>query len=192
MEKVAIYFGLSDEMNNRLLKSVQKIEIENIDFIVNNKDFCPHLSLFHSFFSSIDFISNKLDGILGYELNETIDFLDVSYYSGGWYFINLKKKKELFDIQEEVVSVCKEFILKESIKEKKYLSDAEKKYYIEYGYPYVFECFNPHITLLRTKNKARLSFSEEILIKEKISNIGPIYLDRLKLSLLYGNGTVRS
>lgn len=141
---------------------------EPTEFILNNFNFIPHITLFHGVYEQekIQGIANVIESIL----HEADNFsITLSGYSNllGYIFWDTDKSKALENLHKNLVEKLSpltsglraEFI--EMLKTKS-VSPRRLEYIRKYGYPLCFEEYIPHITLSRLKNREN-SASERLI-----------------------------
>ncbi|QRZ60810.1 hypothetical protein [Rothia sp. ZJ932] len=117
----------------------------------------PHVSILQCPFFEEPLTVEKLSSlkeVLGkINQNDILGRADgLKYQPSYWAFMNFTFGDYIYEFQEEALVLLERFIDKSSIAKKDFTgySFNQKKYYLKYGYRYLFDEFQPHVTVGRT------------------------------------------
>jgi hypothetical protein len=184
IKKYALVLTLNNVSKTKLLERTKKLEL-NCAFNLSPNIAMPHVSLMHFYASK----PCSIISILNQEKNSielfTHFFRELKYFNGGWYFLIPSSPTTFSYLHCKFFEILNPFFIQpmeHNFDKAKGLNQKERYFYTKYGYPYFEDCYNPHLTITRTKT--RLQFSKQEYLSndiEKIRNIELIF-DSLTLA----------
>ena len=128
-------------------------------FVVDNKKFIPHISLFHIHTSKkkIREMSKIIKKIL--VNHRAIKMSSIGFDVGlepgqSWFGVSLNNSKELRQLHKEVVYSCRDLRTGKMPTTSKKITKLELEYRENFGSRHILKLFYPHITLAMLKNIA--------------------------------------
>lgn len=148
----------STQLRQKLGKKIEKTVngYSNI-FIVDNKKFIPHISLFHIHSSErkIREMSEVIKRII--KSFKPIKIKSISFDVGtepgrSWFGIGLSNSKELINLHKTIVYSCRNLRTGMMPVTSKKITKLEQQYRKNFGSRHVLKLFYPHITLAMLKH----------------------------------------
>ncbi len=194
MDELNICILPSNDITNLTIKLSQQLSKNySTEFVLNQKDCIPHLSLYHVG------IPKKNYTIIISKFEKLIKSLKSFHIDIGGYknldtflFWSIKKTEVLINFQNQIikkVNPIREGMQRMSIDEWKNdlsLSDDQLINVKKFGYPMVEKCFDPHITITRFKDiKDTMS-----VIKSLDTETKRMRVEKVSIGLIGPHGTL--
>lgn len=154
----------STAVSNRAIATSQSLSSADTFFTLETGRFYPHISLYMLELQTVDY--EKIQGIIQDIAKQfsTFELTATNYHQVmGFLSIEYSINSELTKLQEQIISSCNP--IRNGLREKdivrlKESTGSKRRYFEEYGYPYVKELFNPHITVTRFRNQNPIDISD--------------------------------
>jgi 2'-5' RNA ligase len=154
--------GIAFLPNIQMIKNIIKLQEEAAQFcvlkpVLGEQKNSPHITLFQGEFSSDRLLDEVILELRNYCLfnkySLKIQVSELEYVPIGWYFLKLDPNSLFRKSHDFVFEKIKNEIQIPADNAAKNISsytELEKSNYLKYGYRYVGDAFNPHITFGRT------------------------------------------
>ncbi|MEA5619720.1 hypothetical protein VB711_18005 [Cronbergia sp. UHCC 0137] len=194
--------GLALIPNIENIKAIVKLQQKVISLIplqpiLGTELNLPHITLIQGRFKPdvnwINIISNLRDHIKTQNYRLEFKLTELEFKRSGWYFLNpssniifSQSHKFVFDNLKTSMYLTEEDLYQDISN----YSDLEKANYLKYGYRFIGDAFQPHITLGRYLNKNQIGITENLfnLVNPFISNYQGI-LEKITLYEMGENGS---
>lgn len=141
----------------------------------------PHLTIFQGSFQNNVDCFQMLRYMTEYFIScDHLQFNEVAYQAGGWYFYACQKTDELVNLHDWALKECRDYLDLQDDRLKQDMAGFTSEQIAgikEYGYRYAGKAFMPHVTLGRSND---ISANSELisLLKQKLSKLPkdvPVY-----------------
>lgn len=156
------------------------------EFLLDAENCIPHLSLVHvpevamsegvtSAFTSLgETLRQTLDQHIGSRLL-SLESSGITYVSKGWFFLDFVTSQVVQAMHDASFAAMRPFFVpgRTPLSELSHYSPRERENYRRFGYRYIGEQYDPHITLLRSQSASSLGAerAREILTSYKLDRL---------------------
>lgn len=150
----------------------------------------PHITLLQGQFSTFHHWDDLLENLRDYwhqqGYSREFRLNSFKYKPPGWYFLQLDNEQVFFDLHHFVFSALENYIDK-TVDLNKYISsysNLEKINYLKYGYRYIGNAFDPHITLGKIVDR----FSNQLVWGHLVESFAAQHIIKLQAITVYQMG----
>jgi 2'-5' RNA ligase len=137
-------------------KSRELSSMEKSLYVLDGENYYPHVTLYSPEFpaSNIKKVISKVEEIAS-QTNTFFSKFNTIHHEEGYVVINVKTDVNIMNIHNDLVhslNPLRDGVLRQKYRDDNYLQafpDDIKNKIMDYGYPKVFELFNPHLSLIR-------------------------------------------
>ena len=161
--KIGIALIPDSEAINRIVACQQAMrQVHPLAPILATEQNLPHITLIQGRFARAPIFFDLLEKLKVYlqsnKYSNQLSFSELYFRDGGWYYCLIAAAEILRTSHDFVFSSLRDnFVVLEEdrLLEKANISESVRRNWLSYGYGYIGEAFQPHITLGRTSDLGR-------------------------------------
>lgn len=173
---ITITFAVPEPIRSEVVKLNKKLAEENkVRFVSEFTTFTPHITIYQAEFPKEN--KKKVLEVIKLLVESTTEIFFASSKpstKGGYVAISFEKSEEIEDFHKYVVeklNLLREGNIKNSYKESMQIfSEEEQENISAFGYPYVMNLYNPHMTVVSLESADKVqSVAKEIRFNKSFS-----------------------